>query len=188
MSQRGVIQCSACGGSSPAESERCDYCGNFLLRLTKFETLKAGSSPQLDDGVTFFRSLGPLYKLSALAGLVMMIALYVFMFDSVSETELVNLSPIWFLLLVFGTCGMHAEKAVHLVLSKKAQTFGEALSATTKSLPPFLIIVVYLVFSLPSFFLGLKRWVSSPLLLATTTTLLWGFALYFFLFAIFPSL
>jgi hypothetical protein len=138
--------------------------------------------------MSFFRSLGSFYKLSAAAGLVMMLVLYVFMFDSLSETELVSLSPVWFLLLVFGTCGMHAEKAVDLVLQKKAKTFSEALTAVTKSLPPFLTIVVYLVFSLPSFFLGLKRWVSSPLLLATMTTLLWGLALYFFLFAIFPSL
>lgn len=118
----------------------------------------------------------------------MMLVLYLVMFDSLSETELVGLSPIWFLLIVFGTCGMHAEKAVNLILSKKADSFADALAKVTSKLPPFVVIVVYLVFSLPAFFLGLKRWCSSPLLLATLTSGLWGLALYFFLFAIFPSL
>ncbi len=179
-----MIQCSSCGGSSPIESESCDYCGQFLLRLTPFERRR---SPLAQKGGTYFRSLGPLYKLSALAGFLMMIVLYGFLFDSLSETQLVSLSPIWFLLLVFGICGMHAEKAVALILGEEAKTFSEALSKVTQSLPPFMTLVVYFVFSLPCFFLDSTRF-SSPLLIATLTTGLWAGALYFFLFAIFPSL
>lgn len=188
MATRSAIQCSTCGGSSPDEDDRCEYCGNFLLRLTPFERLKAGPTPRPEADVNYFRSLSWLYKLAASAGFVGMLILYVFMFDSFSETELVGLSPLWFLSLVFGLGGLHAEKAVRLILSKKATDFADALSQVTSSLPPFLVIVVYLVFALPAFFLGLRRWCSSPLLLATLTSSLWGLALYFFLFAIFPSL
>jgi hypothetical protein len=185
---RKPVQCSACGGSSPAESERCEYCGNFLLRLTVFETVKAGPDPQPQGNVTYFRSLGPLYRMATFLGFVMMLVLYVFMFDSFSETELVNLSPVWFLLMVFGTCGMHAEKAVQLTISKKAESFTDALTQVTRELPPGVAVIVYLVFSLPALFLGLKRWCSSPLLLATLTSGLWFMALCFFFLAIFPAL
>lgn len=188
MSERKAIRCSSCGGSSPRDSDSCQYCGSYLLHLTAFELLKAGPSPSQQEGVTFFRSLRGLYKFAISVGVLGVLVLYVFMFDQFSETALVALSPLWFLSLAFGLGGLHGEKAVQLIHSKKATDFPDALALVTRSLPPFLVVLVYLVFALPAFFLGLKRWCSSPLLLATMTSGLWGLALYFFLFAIFPSL
>lgn len=182
------IQCATCGGTTAAEKERCDFCGNFLLRLAWLERVKSTSgSPQIREGAYYFRSLQRLYWLATFLGVVMMAVLYLLIFDDLSETELVMLSPIWFLLIVFGTCGMYAESAVRLILTKQANGFMEGLRETTLLLPVMVRLLVGVVFFPPLLLLNPDK-IGSPLRLSAMTAGLWGFVLYLFLVGIFPSL
>jgi hypothetical protein len=182
-----VIQCPTCGGSSSPKSEKCDFCGNYLLHLTIFEQRKA---PLTDAGPEkrYFRSLKRWYQIMITLGLGMAFVIYFLMFDSFSEDELVAISPIWFLLIIFGTCGLYTEKAVHLILNKKAKTFAEALIQATNSLSPIVRVAVFIVFAVPFFLFGITKKFSSPLLISTLVTIAWAGVLYVFLLGIFPSL
>lgn len=182
-----VIQCPTCGGSSSPKSERCDYCGNYLLHLTIFEQRKDPVKTEADVPV-YFRSLKRLYQLLIMAGLGMAFVIYFLMFDDFSEDELVAISPLWFLLTIFGTSGLFTEKAVRLILNKKAETFPDAIIKATDSLVPVVRFLVFIVLFLPFFIFGLTKRFSSPLIISFLLTLAWGIFLYTFLVAIFPSL
>ncbi|MEM7370959.1 MAG: hypothetical protein AAF587_20260 [Bacteroidota bacterium] len=185
-----AITCPSCGAPTASKSPQCSYCGNYLLHLTPFERKAAPEKPEaVDTSIHYFRSLKHLYRLIMYAGIAMAGIIYVVMFDSLSETELVNISPIWFLLIIFGTCGLYTEKAVLLILNRQADTFAEALNKAVSELKsPVSIVLVYVVFSLPFLIFGVRERFSSPLIISLLTTLLWAGALYFFLIAIFPEL
>ncbi|MCB0835098.1 MAG: hypothetical protein KDD63_06420 [Bacteroidetes bacterium] len=182
-----VIQCPTCGGSSSPKSEKCDFCGNYLLHLTVFEQRREPVDTSDPEG-GYFRSLKRIYQVMITLGLGMAFVIYFLMFDSLSEDELVAISPVWFLLIIFGTCGLYTEKAVHLILNKKAENFAEALIQATNSLSPFIRIAVFLVFAVPFFLFGITKKFSSPLLISILVTLVWAAVLYVFLFGIFPSM
>ena len=182
-----VIQCPTCGGSSASKSEKCDYCGNYLLHLTVFEQRK--EPVQSGDADTrYFRSLKRFYQTIIAIGLIMAGIIYFVMFDSLSEDELVAISPIWFLLIIFGTCGLYTEKAVIIILHKLESNFADALIRATRSVSPLIRVLVFIIFGFPFFVIGVRKRFSSPLLISTLITLFWAAALYVFLMGIFPSL
>ena len=184
-----TIQCPSCGAPSSPRSKQCDYCGNYLLHLTQFE--KRSSPANEDSGADFkyFHSLRTIYRVVLYAGILMAVVIYGFFFNTLSEDELVMLSPIWFLLMVFGACGLYAEKAVMLILEKEAKTFPDALGkAIGKLKSPLNMIFIVIIFALPGFVFGIRRNFSSPLIISGLTTLIWGAALYIFLVGIFPSM
>jgi hypothetical protein len=115
------------------------------------------------------------------------IYLYVIDFDSFSETQLVHLSPLWFLSLHFGLSGLHAERAVRIILSGKATNFGEALVIGLRESAPLPRLVIWLVFTPPFLVFQLNK-MSSPLLISLVTSLIWGVMLYLFFLGIFPNL
>lgn len=184
-----IIQCPTCGGSSSPKSERCDFCGNYLLHLTIFEK-KNEPGPAQNEGTPahYFRSLKGLYQIMIAAGLLMAATLYLFMFNRFSETELVTLSPIWFLLTIFGTGGLFTEKAVRLILDKESPDFPSAIKKSAGSLSPIVQVFVFLIFLVPFFVFGLTKKFSSPLIITSLMTLVWAAVLYLFLMGIFPSL
>jgi len=160
-----------------------------LLHLTFLERRSPKSAEQVerDEHFRYYNSLKWLYQLAIVVGLSMAVYIYLIAFDDFSETEMVNLSPLWFLLFNFGISGLYTEKAVRFILDHKANTFAEGLSMSTQSLIPLFRIVVYIVFLPPFLLLSLKK-LSSPLLISLLTTLFWGVGLYVFLMGIFPSL
>jgi hypothetical protein len=168
------------------DSLGCQYCGSYLLRLSRFES---PAQPQPVEGRedAWFRSLAWVYRIALVIGAALFVILYFVAFDSFSETELVTLSPVWFLLLNFGLSGLYAEKAVRLVLRGEAETFTSALATSTESIPLLFRLGAWLVFLPPFAVLNLKT-VSSPLRLSVTTTLAWAALLYLFLVGIFPAL
>ncbi|MDX2250264.1 MAG: hypothetical protein SF052_26010 [Bacteroidia bacterium] len=184
-----VQQCPTCGGSSPHASDRCNYCGNYLLHLTIFEQKPGpaqGNPP--DEKWLYFRSLKRGYQLMIAAGLLMAGTIYLLIFDRLSEDELVAVSPIWFLLIILGTGGLFTEKAVQLILQKQANDFPSAIGKATQSLSPIVRLAVGIVFLVPFFIFGLTKRFSSPLIITSLMTLVWALVLYLFLFGIFPSL
>ncbi|MEZ4825453.1 MAG: zinc ribbon domain-containing protein [Bacteroidia bacterium] len=185
-----VIQCPTCGGSVSPRADKCSYCGNFLVHLSVFETRAPGAAVKTESEPQFryFRSLKPLYQVAVVSGLIMAGLIYFFMFDNFSEDELVAISPLWFLLIVFGTAGLFTEKAVKLVLNREEKDFPAAIVKATASFSLIVQLAVYLIFFVPFFVLGLVKRFSSPLIIATLITLVWAAVLYFFLVGIFPSL
>lgn len=181
-----VVRCPSCGGSTPLDAHACQYCGSYLLRLSRLET---SVQPRPIEGgkEAWFRSLAWLYRGALVIGAALFVVLYFVAFDSFSETELVTLSPVWFLLFNFGLSGLYAEEAVRLVLRGEAETFTRALAMSTESIPLLFRLGAWLVFLPPFALLNLKK-VSSPLRLSVTTTLAWAALLYLFLVGIFPSL
>lgn len=183
------VQCPCCGASTPPDAARCEYCESYLLRLTPLErrsmSAAVGEGGSADGAL--FRSLRPLYLLCIAAGVGMCFWLYFIAFDDFSETELVRLSPIWFLLFHFGVSGLYTEKAVRLILGGKADSFAAALAAATAEVSPIARLVVWVVFTPPFALLGLRK-VSSPLMLSGITTLAWAGLLYAFLVGVFPNL
>ena len=179
-----VIQCPGCGGSSDPRGEKCSYCGNYLLHLSAWER----RAQPVFVGGHYFRSLRRLYQAALLLGAAAMLLIYFVFFNRLSEDELVAISPVWFLLIVFGAGGIYAEKAVVLILEKRAATFHEALLQAARSLAPVLKIGVFILFLIPAMLLGISRRLSSPLLIALIVTIVWAMALYLFLMGIFPSL
>ena len=65
--------------------------------------------------------LKKMYIACLLLGLGLVVYFYGITFDSWSETELVNYTPLWILPLVFGLYGLAAEWAISLVKRGKAQ-------------------------------------------------------------------
>ncbi|MEZ4775180.1 MAG: hypothetical protein R3D00_18495 [Bacteroidia bacterium] len=191
VSMEKVIQCPTCGGSSPSKSERCNFCGNYLLHLTIFEKTNEPIPAQAkkeNAPVHYFRSLKLLYQIMITSGLLMAGTIYLFMFDEFSETEMVTVSPIWFLLIIFGTGGLFTEKALRLILDKEVSDFPSAVKKAAESFSPIVQIGVFLIFLVPFFVFGLTRFFSSPLIITTLMTLVWAAVLYIFLIGIFPSL
>jgi hypothetical protein len=179
-----TIQCPSCGGSSAAKVEQCTYCGNYLLHLSPFERTHqgvAGTHP-------YFRSLKKLYRGAMVTGLALMILIYFVLFSRLSEDELVAVSPIWFLLIIFGAGGIYSEKAVGLILEKRANTFHSALIQSIKSLSPVLMVGMFVLFLIPAILMGISKRLSSPLLITMIVTAVWALILYLFLMGIFPSL
>ena len=189
--RRDDFRCARCGASTAPHLERCEYCDAWLVHLTVFErgaerdVQRDGDEPRAD--VPRFRSLRVLYGAALAASVVMFVVLYFIAFDRFSETELVALSPVWFLGLHFGLSGLFTERALDAVLRGEARTFREGLVHATRSSAPLLSLAVAVVFFPPFLLFGLRRF-TSPLLLSLFTTLAWAALLYGFLFGIFPSL
>ena len=175
-----VIHCPTCGGPVDPRIENCSYCGNFLLHLSGLELSSK-------DNQVHFRSLQWLYKAMALTGLVICLGLYTVLFALFSEELLIVLSPIWFLCMHFGIAGLFSERAVKLVITRKARNFLEGLSTARSKAAPLVSLAVVISF-FPVFMAFRLNRFSSPLKLAALTTAIWALLLYFFIFGIFPAL
>lgn len=182
------LLCPSCGGSNAPKAQNCQYCNNFLPRLSSWE--RRSTPPAEADksqDYKYFHSLSNLYYAALILGLVLMLGTYVLFFDELSEDELVAWSPVWFLLIIFGAGGFYGEKAIRAILDGKAKDFAEGFGVASDSLAIIPRIAVGLVFLLPGMF-GVYKRLSSPFWITLAVTLFWAAALYFFLFGIFPSL
>jgi hypothetical protein len=184
--RREIYRCARCGASTSPKLERCEYCDAWLVHLTMLERDDRDDTAAGQD-VPRFRSLRGLYGAALVASGVLFVVLYFVSFEGFSETELVALSPLWFLGFQFGMSGLFTERALDAVLRGEARTFREGLARAMGASAPLVRLAVLVVFFPPFLLFGLRR-LTSPLLLSVTTTLAWAALLYGFLFAIFPSL
>jgi hypothetical protein len=181
-----TYRCARCGASTSPKLERCEYCDAWLVHLTVFERGERDDTAASEE-VPRFRSLRGLYVAALVASGALLVVLYFVSFDKFSESELVALSPVWFLGFQFGVSGLFTERALDAVLRGDARTFREGLALATRKSAPLVGLVVLVVFFPPFLLFGLRR-LTSPLLLSATTTLAWAALLYGFLYGIFPSL
>lgn len=185
--KRDTYRCARCGASTSPDAERCEFCDAWLVHLTVFERKAPDGVDEPGQVVPRFRSLRWLYGAAIAASVFGFIGLYFVAFDQLTETQLVALSPAWFLAFQFGMSGLYTERALAAVLRGEAQTFAEGLARATTRSTPLVRLAVWIVFFPPYLLLGLRRF-TSPLLLSLFTTLAWAGLLYVFLFGVFPSL
>lgn len=128
-----------------------------------------------------------IYELSFFGGIMLMIYLYLFHFDDLSETELVRVSYLWVPAIIFGSHGLIAQAIHERKEADASMSTGDAMSAWMDSDCSFFERLAILF--IPSY-LGIQALFGgkNPLLLAIASALVWVGLLIFFFEAIFPSL
>ena len=122
----------------------------------------------------------PLFAGVLSLGLGLAAYLYLVVFDDLSETLLMTLSPLWVVLIAFGATGWIAENGQQRVMTGDAagllDGMWQAASASR--------IVLLLFVELPCLVYAPTRAARTPLGVATLTAVFWTITLYaFFLFA-----
>ena len=120
------------------------------------------------------------YLFLIIVGVGLVVYLYGVRFDDLSETQLVNFTPVWVFSLVFGIYGLIARHLVRLVQQGRAETLRDAVYLWTRTTG-----VVGLIPMLP--FLFVAKWQHS-LVTSFLGAFVWALLLAFFFSAIFPHL
>lgn len=120
-----------------------------------------------------------IYQSSILAGIAVAVYTYGFAFDDLGEEELVRLSALWVLPIVFGIYGFVAERILELVDKGDNQSIAQATLIWTAALP-----IIGAVLLLP--FLFVKG--SSSISIALRASLFWAVLMVGFFVLIFPLL
>jgi hypothetical protein len=120
-----------------------------------------------------------LYLVSLIAGVIGVGAIYLVFFDSLSEEELVAITPLWAFPIAFGFYGYVSQRLIRYLDEGKASSMYEAAKFVVDHAGKWSILPL-----LP--FLAL-RWRSSLLVTLVASVVLAGF-LWIFFSLIFPSL
>lgn len=174
---RNNNHCLNCGAPVAPEKQECLYCG------TSYKT--AGPNPLGILKNKSFR-MNALYPMLIGAGLTILIYIYAFAFNNFSETQMVNITPLWFFFITFGLYGFFAEKMMNHVIAGQGKDIS---SAYRKWLQNFvkkhiLMGLILGILLLPFNFLNTRN----SLLIAFLGSAIWGLILLFFFAAIFPAL
>jgi hypothetical protein len=128
------------------------------------------TTPQTETGTV----VTTVYKASIAAGAGVAVFLYGVIFDDLSETTLVRLTPTWFFPLVFGFYGLLAEKLFRLIREGKADNLAAAVSLWTRAIGVSSLIPLF-----PFLFLKGKN---------SVTVAFWGAAVWAVLLSMFFEL
>jgi hypothetical protein len=171
------MNCMNCGAAFNPKLEKCLYCGTYysILSYSPLNLIKNKK----------FRKRG-IYPFFIGFGLITAILIYGALFDALTETELINLTPVWYFAIIIGVYGYKAERLMTLVVAGEANDFRDAyrkwLGNLSKTSPILSFFSGMFYFPFPIF----NR--MSPLLTATTGAFLWGILLLIFFNGIFPRL
>ena len=168
------MNCINCGAPVNPKKKACSYCQTYYS-ISKYNILKNQS----------FRKRA-IYPTSLFLGLFIVVGIYGFMFDSFSETMLVQITPVWYFLIIVGLYGYKAEDLINDIVSGKSLNFSDAYSTWLQSVYAnnllFGFLASILFFPFPMF----KK--ITPLFTAFSGALIWGALLSFFFAVIFPAL
>ncbi|MEJ2610218.1 MAG: hypothetical protein P8179_09050 [Candidatus Thiodiazotropha sp.] len=120
-----------------------------------------------------------LYLLAITVGILYALYIYGIAFNDLSEDELVQLSALWVLSIVFGVYGFVAEKLLQLIDEGDDLTIFRATQIWTSTVP-----IIGVILMLPFLFIKGKN----PLVIALLATLFWALLLAGFFAVIFPLL
>ncbi len=134
-----------------------------------------------------------LYILCIVAGIGVFIYLYIFNFDNMSETELVNNVLYWYVPIIFGLFGLFALRLKRSIGEEtsaiKYMFSGKHQSITVWSI---ILLVATGIVGVILFFIPLSlikpNTKSYDVYVAAAGTLIWLAALWFFFVALWPSL
>ena len=124
-----------------------------------------------------------IYSASIITGLSIAAYVYLYKFDSFSETLLVRLTVLWFFPLVFGYYGFIAQWMQANYREKGFASPLELLLSVSKKFPLSLIRPVLNIIHLPLYVRN-----KSPMFMAISGSLIWSIWLLIFFEVIFPLL
>jgi uncharacterized membrane protein len=168
------MNCINCGAPINPHIVNCRYCGTYY-DTSKFNIFKSQEIRKK-----------AIYPASLIFGVLMVLAIYLVFFDNFSETELVQITPVWYFAIVFGLYGYKAESLVNDIITGKTKNFKTAYHNWTTKLYKHNIITAIIMSILFFPFSIFKK--ISPLITALTAALIWGLILAVFFSAIFPNL
>jgi len=171
------VNCINCGAPItviPSKHSFCKYCGTYhhTPKYNIFKNQKA-------------RKKG-IYPFFIGFGFMLVFLIYFILFDNFSETELVQITPIWYFSLILGLYGYKAENLIEKIIHGEASDFNDAYAQwleklhKTNPLLGFLVNIIF--FTFPWF----KK--ISPLKIALVGAFVWGVILLIFFEVIFPEL
>lgn len=168
------MNCVNCGAPVNPHRENCEYCGTYF-DVSKFNIFKNRNIRKK-----------AIYPVFLFFGLISVVAIYFVFFDDLSETELVQITPIWYFSIVLGAFGYKAEDLVHDIVTGKAEDFRDAYLKWKQKLYQTNILaglfISILFFPFP-FFTKI-----TPFSIALIGALIWGILLALFFNGIFPAL
>ncbi|MFD4137566.1 MULTISPECIES: hypothetical protein [unclassified Streptomyces] len=183
MNERRIDFHASCGHlmSVPPEQSgtdvRCPHC-HQVVRVPPPDVPYA--SPLVPSaGPPEAAALKPLYLVALLGGLTAAAVIYLVMFDDLSESMLVDITPFWFFPIVFGLYGFTSQRLLGYLAQGRARTLAEAARVFIDVAGHWAALVMF-----P--FLVLK-WRSS-LLVSLTAALFWAVLLWLFFAVVFPAL
>jgi hypothetical protein len=171
------MNCLNCGAAITPKLEKCSYCGTYHASKTTYPLALIKNKK--------FRKFG-LYPFVIGFGVIIAILVYAVYFDNLSETALINLTPVWYFALIFGLYGYKAERLMTMVVNGEAEDFRDAYKKWIRELSEISPIVSFLAALLYFPFPLFNR--MSPLLTASSGAVIWGILLLVFFNGIFPKL
>ncbi|MFF8386882.1 hypothetical protein ACF053_25000 [Streptomyces kanasensis] len=137
-----------------------------------------GPVPGSGGGVEPF-ALTAVYVAALLVGLAGAGVVHLVMFDALSESELVTLSPLWFFPVVFGLYGFVSQRLLRRIAQGRAASLVEAarLSIDVAGYGAALVLFPFLVLRL-----------RSSLLVSLAAAAFWAVLLWLFFALLFPTL
>ncbi|MFF9869491.1 hypothetical protein ACF1G0_29505 [Streptomyces sp. NPDC013953] len=156
---------------------RCPYC-HRIVRAPSPDVPYASPVP-LPAGAPEPAGLTAVYMTALLVGLAGAAVVYLVMFEDLSETELVTLTPLWFFPVVFGLYGYVSQRLLRHLAAGRASTLAGAarLSIDVAGHWAALVLFPFLVL----------RWRSS-LLVSLVAAAFWAVLLWLFFALLFPTL
>ncbi len=171
------MNCLNCGAAINLKLGKCSYCGTYHTVKTTYPLALIKNKK--------FRKFG-LYPVFIGFGIFIAIWVYGVSFDDLSETALINLTPVWYFALIFGLYGYKAERLMTMVVNGEAEDFRDAYKKWIRELSEISPLVS---FSAALFFFPFPIFNRmSPLLTATSGAVIWGILLLVFFNGIFPKL
>jgi hypothetical protein len=156
---------------------RCPHC-HQVVRVPP-SGVPYASSVSVPTGGAEPTALTALYVTALIGGLLGAGLIYLVVFDEFDESQLVTVTPLWFVPIVFGLNGLVSQRLLSRVTSARAGTMGEGAPVPTGVVGPWAALLLFPLLVL--------KWRSS-LLVSSTAAVFWAVLLWFFFAAVFPIL
>ncbi len=170
-----LIACPECKERISDRAVSCPRCG-FPVQ----QHVAQAPTPRVPLGPIKYFYGGSLLVGVAIAGYIYLVA-----FDSLSETRLVQLTPLWFFFIVLGYYGLVAERMLKVPQKSGGEVVADSLFEVVKAAAPGAVGKLFSsILHLPFLFIKSRRsWV-----VAVAGAAIWAIALWAFFAAIFPRL
>ncbi|GLW27700.1 hypothetical protein [Actinoplanes regularis] len=170
-----LIACQACQWKISTAATACPHCGH--------PHEPAPSAPEPPAAAPIHKGQRAFYVILIALGLGSALVIYTVLFDSLSETELVRISPYWVFPTVFGYYGLVAQRMEARLQESHLDTVSEQLLNVIKesgSLGQVFALLIHAPFLLVK---SRQPWVT-----ALVGSLIWAIALTLFFSLVFPTL
>ncbi|MFD2684339.1 hypothetical protein ACFS5L_05580 [Streptomyces phyllanthi] len=124
-------------------------------------------------------ALTALYVTALVAGVLGAACVYLVMFNELSESELITITPLWFFPIVFGLYGFVSQRLLRRIAAGRAGSLGEAARMSIDVAGFWAVPVLFPFLVL--------RWRSS-LLVSLAAAGFWAVLLWLFFAVLFPTL